>query len=291
MPRRTMTKETNTSDQRRGRFHQKRMVYVKYCIHVRHNIPLDSITTNWTLKDIAVKGQIAVKDMSKRNPEVHQIPRDLVLVLSLLREFLRPSDATGPAKHTHFAFWLAPALFRRCRGVPSAQQCVFAQRTNAMWRSDSSFGSTWTVSPEWRPVARSVVPVLVLSMLGSSACKKSAANRFDAREGLLVVVRRTSLDNTLHGASLASQQLHVSKSLVTRRPRCTRVFADGEAVARLKTKSLETALGRTKSVVRLAKQSRKFLLSAQKIVEADPCLASIPGLLRGLRVICLFLTT
>ena len=114
-----------------------------------------------------------------------------------------------------------------------------------------------------RPVVRSVVPVLVLSILGSSACKKSAANRFDTREGLLVVVRKKT----------------------------TRVFADGEAVARLKTKSLETVLGRTKSV-RLAKQRRKFLLlSAQKIVEADPCLASIPGLLRGLGVICLFLTT
>ena len=43
------------------RFHQKRMVYVKYCIHVKHNIPLDSITTNWTLKHIPVKGQIVVK--------------------------------------------------------------------------------------------------------------------------------------------------------------------------------------------------------------------------------------
>ena len=138
----------------------------------------------------------------------------VVLVLSLLREFLRHTDATGPANHTHFALRLAPALFRRCRGVPSAQQCVFAQRTNAMWRSrryfyqDSFFGSTWTVSPEWR----SVVPVLVLSMLGSSACKKSAANRFDTSEGLLVVVRRISLDNT-HSTA---QQLHMSKSLVTR---------------------------------------------------------------------------
>ena len=41
------------------RFHQKRMGYVKYCIHVKHNI-LDSITTNWTLKHISVKGQIVV---------------------------------------------------------------------------------------------------------------------------------------------------------------------------------------------------------------------------------------
>ena len=43
------------------RFHQKRMGYVKYCIHEKHNIPLDSITTNWTLKHISVKGQIVVK--------------------------------------------------------------------------------------------------------------------------------------------------------------------------------------------------------------------------------------
>ena len=43
------------------RFHQKRMEYVKYCIHVKHNVPLDSITTNWTLKHVAVKGQIVEK--------------------------------------------------------------------------------------------------------------------------------------------------------------------------------------------------------------------------------------
>ena len=43
------------------RFHKKRMGYVKYCIHEKHNIPLDSITTNWTLKHISVKGQIVVK--------------------------------------------------------------------------------------------------------------------------------------------------------------------------------------------------------------------------------------
>ena len=43
------------------RFHQKRRRYVKYCIHVKHNILLDSITTNWTLKHMSVKGQIVVK--------------------------------------------------------------------------------------------------------------------------------------------------------------------------------------------------------------------------------------
>ena len=43
------------------RFHQKRMTYVKYCIHVKHNIPFDSITTNWTLKHMTVKDRIRVK--------------------------------------------------------------------------------------------------------------------------------------------------------------------------------------------------------------------------------------
>ena len=43
------------------RFHQKRMGYVKYCIHMRHNIPLNSIFSNWTSKYVSVKGQIVVK--------------------------------------------------------------------------------------------------------------------------------------------------------------------------------------------------------------------------------------
>ena len=43
------------------RFHQKRMEYDQYCIHVKHNVLLDSITTNWTLKHSSVKGQIVVK--------------------------------------------------------------------------------------------------------------------------------------------------------------------------------------------------------------------------------------
>ena len=49
------------------RFHQKRMGYVKYCIHVKHNIPLDSITTNWTLKHISAKGQIVVQTCQSGN--------------------------------------------------------------------------------------------------------------------------------------------------------------------------------------------------------------------------------
>ena len=51
------------------------MVYVKYCIHEKHNNPLDSITTNWTVKHISVKGQIVVKTCQNGNPDIHQIPR------------------------------------------------------------------------------------------------------------------------------------------------------------------------------------------------------------------------
>ena len=39
----------------------------KNCIHVKHNIALDSITTNWTLKHISVKGQIVVKTCQSGN--------------------------------------------------------------------------------------------------------------------------------------------------------------------------------------------------------------------------------
>ena len=49
------------------RFHQKRIGYVKYCIHEKHHIPLDSIITNWTLKHISVKGQIVVKTCQSGN--------------------------------------------------------------------------------------------------------------------------------------------------------------------------------------------------------------------------------
>ena len=37
------------------------MVYVEYCIHMRHNIPLSLIFLNWTSKYVSVKGQIVVK--------------------------------------------------------------------------------------------------------------------------------------------------------------------------------------------------------------------------------------
>ena len=43
------------------RFHQKRMEYVKYCTHVKHNILLKSMSLNWTLNHVSVKGQIVVK--------------------------------------------------------------------------------------------------------------------------------------------------------------------------------------------------------------------------------------
>ena len=49
------------------RFHQKRKEYVKYCIHEKHNISFDSITTNWTLKHFSVKGQTVVKTCRSGN--------------------------------------------------------------------------------------------------------------------------------------------------------------------------------------------------------------------------------
>ena len=57
------------------RFHQNRMGYVRFCMHVKHNIPLDSITTNRALKHISVKRPDCGKDMPERKPKVHQIPR------------------------------------------------------------------------------------------------------------------------------------------------------------------------------------------------------------------------
>ena len=43
------------------RFHQKRMGYVKYCIHMRHKIPLNSVSLHWNSKHVSVKGKIVVK--------------------------------------------------------------------------------------------------------------------------------------------------------------------------------------------------------------------------------------
>ena len=49
------------------RFHNKRMEYVKYCIHMKHNVPLESITTNWTMKYVSINGQIVVKTVQSGN--------------------------------------------------------------------------------------------------------------------------------------------------------------------------------------------------------------------------------
>ena len=43
------------------RFHQKRIGYVKYCVHTRYDIFVNSISFNWTSKYVSVKGQIVVK--------------------------------------------------------------------------------------------------------------------------------------------------------------------------------------------------------------------------------------
>ena len=44
------------------RFHNKRLGFVKYCIHTRHNIPLSLISLNWTAKHVSVKGQAGKYD-------------------------------------------------------------------------------------------------------------------------------------------------------------------------------------------------------------------------------------
>ena len=49
------------------RFHNKRMVYVKYYIHMKHKVPLESITTNWTMKYASINGQIVVKTVQSGN--------------------------------------------------------------------------------------------------------------------------------------------------------------------------------------------------------------------------------
>ena len=49
------------------RFHNQRMEYVKYCIHMRHNVPLESISATWTMKDVSIKGQIIVKTVQSGN--------------------------------------------------------------------------------------------------------------------------------------------------------------------------------------------------------------------------------
>ena len=43
------------------RFYNKRMGYVKCCIHQRHGVPLYLIALNWVAKHVTVKGQIVVK--------------------------------------------------------------------------------------------------------------------------------------------------------------------------------------------------------------------------------------
>ena len=57
------------------RFHDKRMVYVKYCIHMRHNIPLSLISLNWTSKYVSVKRPDCGKNMSKWVSQVFKVPR------------------------------------------------------------------------------------------------------------------------------------------------------------------------------------------------------------------------
>ena len=43
------------------RFHQKRLGYIKCCIHTRHKIPLVKITMNRMTKHVSVDGQIVIR--------------------------------------------------------------------------------------------------------------------------------------------------------------------------------------------------------------------------------------
>ena len=56
------------------RFHQKRMGYVKYCIHTRHNIPLNSISLNWYSKIRVSQRSDCGENMSKWVSQVYQAP-------------------------------------------------------------------------------------------------------------------------------------------------------------------------------------------------------------------------
>ena len=53
--------------------------FIKYCIHQKHNIPLDSITTNSKLKYITVKGQVVVKTCQSGKPNIHKNTKTLKL--------------------------------------------------------------------------------------------------------------------------------------------------------------------------------------------------------------------
>ena len=43
------------------------MEYVKYYVHMKHNVPLESINTNWTMKYVSINGQIVVKTVQSGN--------------------------------------------------------------------------------------------------------------------------------------------------------------------------------------------------------------------------------
>ena len=57
------------------RFYNKRMGYVKYCIHTRHNILLSQIFLNWTSKMRVSQRTDCGKNMPKWISQVQQIPR------------------------------------------------------------------------------------------------------------------------------------------------------------------------------------------------------------------------
>ena len=54
------------------RFHNKRMGYVKYCIHTRHGISLASISPNRFSKHVSVDGQIVVGTCQSGSLKYHK---------------------------------------------------------------------------------------------------------------------------------------------------------------------------------------------------------------------------
>ena len=50
----------------------KKLGYVKNCIHVKHIIPLDLISMNWTLKHVSVKGQLVVRTCQSGSLKYHK---------------------------------------------------------------------------------------------------------------------------------------------------------------------------------------------------------------------------
>ena len=123
------------------RFRQKRMRCVKYCIHEKHNIPLDSITTNWTLKHISVSGHIVVKTCQSGN-------------LTYIKYQDIEAEVEGQmgkmAIKKLVAYWQLKQNQLNCR--LHVRFLTFNTFTSTHWVSDSS--AQTVAGPEPRPLAK-----------------------------------------------------------------------------------------------------------------------------------------